>query len=170
MYRKVSELREGFSSASGRRSRLATGRAARLACLQTTVSLHLRRWRTWSLRTHRVDLRSTTQVHALLVASNLYRNGSHSAVVKTSQRYIRASIAVGRDALGWLHKILRWVISIETWKIAHKVSEQHPAHDCWGTCMSCVQHRLCRRAERWVCTVVADMLAREQGQKRVTCG
>jgi hypothetical protein len=51
--------------------------------------------------------------HALTVASNLERRGSHSTVVETSQSYKTSNIGVGCDALGWPNKILRWVISIE---------------------------------------------------------
>jgi hypothetical protein len=51
--------------------------------------------------------------HALMVASNLQRRGSHSTVVETSQSYKTTNIGVGCDALGWPDKILRWVISIE---------------------------------------------------------
>jgi hypothetical protein len=68
--------------------------------------------------------------HALMVASNLHRRGSHCTVVETSQSYNTTAIGVGGDALGWPNKILRWVLSIETWrrsKIARKSVRALPA-------------------------------------------
>jgi hypothetical protein len=47
--------------------------------------------------------------HALIVASNLHRTGSHSTAVETSQSYNATAIGVGGDALGWPNKILRWM-------------------------------------------------------------
>lgn len=72
-------------------------------------------------------------VHALMVASNPQRGGSHSAVVETSQRYNTAGIGVGLTHWDSQTKYSGGCID-RTWRfleISRKVSEHH--HQiAWG--------------------------------------